>query len=44
MAAWTNDELTQFGDAEELEIAPERRDGTLRNPVTIWVVRTGDGG
>ena len=42
MAAWTNDELTRIGDAEELEIAPERRDGTLRNPVTIWVVRNGN--
>jgi hypothetical protein len=27
--------------AEELEIAPVRRDGGLRNPVTIWVVRHG---
>lgn len=28
MAAWTNDELTRIGDAEELGIAPERRDGS----------------
>jgi hypothetical protein len=42
MNAWTNDELTEFGAAEELEIAPLRRDGTLRNPVTIWIVRHGD--
>jgi hypothetical protein len=28
--------------AEELEIASVRHDGTLRNPVTIWVVRHGD--
>ncbi len=40
--AWTNDELNKIGKAEELEIAPRRRDGTLRNPVTIWVVRLGD--
>lgn len=42
MTAWTNDELTKIGAAEELRIAPRRRDGTLRNPVTIWVVRHGD--
>ena len=37
MATWTSDELRQIGTAEELEIAPVRRDGTLRKPVTIWV-------
>ncbi len=42
MTTWTNDELARIGAAEELEIAPLRRDGTLRNPVTIWVVRLGD--
>lgn len=42
MTTWTNDELTKIGAAEELEIASRRRDGTLRNPVTIWVVRHGD--
>ncbi len=42
MTAWTNDELNKIGNAEELQIASLRRDGTLRNPVTIWVVRIGD--
>jgi hypothetical protein len=42
MAAWTSDELTKIGAVEELEIASLRLDGTLRNPVTIWVVRNGD--
>jgi hypothetical protein len=42
MTTWTSDELTKIGTAEELEIASLRRDGTLRNPVTIWVVRIGD--
>lgn len=42
MTAWTSEELSKIGAAEELEIAPRRRDGTLRNPVTIWVVRVGD--
>jgi hypothetical protein len=42
MTAWTDEELTRIGTAEELQIAPRRRDGTLRNPRTIWVVRHGD--
>jgi hypothetical protein len=42
MTAWTSDELDKIGAAEELRIASTRRDGTLRNPVTIWVVRQGD--
>jgi hypothetical protein len=39
MTKWTNDELDAIGDADELRIAALRPDGTLRNPVTIWVVR-----
>jgi hypothetical protein len=35
VSAWTSDELEK---ADKLEIAPVRRDGTLRNPVTVWVV------
>ncbi|HET9587344.1 MAG TPA: DUF2255 family protein [Anaerolineales bacterium] len=42
MTAWTSDELNKIGKAEELEIASLRRDGTLRKPTTIWVVRVGD--
>jgi hypothetical protein len=42
MSGWTDTELSRIGAAEELEIASRRRDGTLRNPVTIWVVRQGD--
>jgi hypothetical protein len=42
MAVWTSDELDKIGAAEELELASVRRDGTLRNPVTMWVVRDGD--
>jgi len=42
MGAWTSDELSRIGTAEELEISSRRRDGTLRAPVTIWVVRHGD--
>ena len=42
MAAWTKEELGQIGAAEELEVAPMRRDGTLRGPRPIWIVRAGD--
>ncbi len=42
MATWTNDELNKIGETEELQLASLRRDGTLRKPVTIWVVRLGD--
>jgi len=42
MSAWTSDELDRIGRADELEIASVRRDGTLRQRVTIWVVRHGD--
>ncbi len=42
MTAWNSDELVKIGAAEEVQIAPLRRDGTLRKPVTVWVVRHGD--
>jgi hypothetical protein len=42
MTTWTSEELNKIGTAVELEIVSLRRDGTLRNPVTIWVVRLGD--
>ncbi|HYL97565.1 MAG TPA: DUF2255 family protein [Blastocatellia bacterium] len=42
MTAWTNDELNKIAAADELQIASLRSDGTLRKPVTIWVVRHGD--
>src|SRR5512141_3131505 len=42
MTTWTNDELKKIGTAEELQLASLRRDGSLRNFVTIWVVRHGD--
>lgn len=43
MTAWTSAELGKIAAAEELEIAPLRNDGALRKPVTVWVVRHGDG-
>jgi hypothetical protein len=42
MTTWTSDELSKIGSAEELEIASLRQDGTLRNPLPIWVIRIGD--
>lgn len=43
MSAWTNEELEKISAAEELDLSSLRADGTLRQPVTIWVVRLGDG-
>lgn len=42
MTAWNADELRRVGQAEELQLASRRDDGTLRPYVTMWVVRTGD--
>ena len=42
MSEWTIEELNKIERAEELRIASVRRDGTLRKPVTIWVVRLGN--
>jgi hypothetical protein len=42
MKNWTSDERNRIGNAEELQIASLRQDGTLRKPVIIWVVRVDD--
>src|SRR5918993_3473888 len=42
MTTWTNQELRRIGEAEELQLASARPDGTLRPYVTMWVVRAGD--
>jgi len=42
MSAWTNDELKEIGNTQELRIATLRKDGTLRKKVIIWVVRVDD--
>jgi len=42
MATWASEELNKIGNAEELQIASLRSDGTLRKLVIIWVVRIGD--
>jgi hypothetical protein len=42
MAAWTAAEVEAIGNAEELHLQSERADGSLRAPVTMWMVRVGD--
>jgi hypothetical protein len=42
MTMWTHEELDNIGTAEELRVAPLRRDSAPRKPVTIWAVRVGD--
>ncbi|WP_331772656.1 DUF2255 family protein (plasmid) [Embleya sp. NBC_00888] len=43
MMDWNGSELERIATAEELDLASERSNGTLRDPVTMWVVRSGDG-
>lgn len=42
MTQWNGTDLENVGAAEELDLQSERADGTLREPVTMWVVRVGD--
>ena len=42
MAEWTNEERETIDDRDELRIAARRTDGSLRRPVTVWMVRHGD--
>ena len=42
MTDWSTDQLDKIGRAEEVQIASVRQNGTLRKPVTVWVVRQGD--
>ena len=41
MSTWTPDQAALIGEAAEIRIATVRADGTLRDPVPIWVVRVG---
>jgi hypothetical protein len=43
MSTWTTAELEKIEKADELDLSSLRQDGTYRNPVTMWVVRVGDG-
>ena len=39
MSRWTQNQLDRIDGAQELTLASARGDGTLRRPVTMWVVR-----
>jgi hypothetical protein len=41
-AAWPKSQLDRLGEAQEVRIAGRREDGSLREPVIVWVVRVGD--
>ena len=41
-AIWSAEDIAHIGGADELLIAVQRPDGTLRNWVPIWVVSVGD--
>ncbi|MCC0093465.1 DUF2255 family protein [Streptomyces flavotricini] len=41
MTDWNGAALEKIAAAEELDLAPERPNGTLRDPVTMWMVRAG---
>jgi hypothetical protein len=42
MSRWAQIELDAIDAAQELTLASARGDGTLRRPVTMWVVRIGE--
>jgi hypothetical protein len=42
MTKWTSSELKKISSAEELELTPRYKDGSLGKQVTIWVVQVGD--
>jgi hypothetical protein len=42
MSTWTDADLTPFAEAQEIDIAPVRRNGELRSPTIVWGVRVGD--
>jgi hypothetical protein len=39
---WTAEELDRFDATDEMRVAGTRRDGSLRKPVTVWMVRVGN--
>lgn len=43
MSTWTDAELAALARADEITIATQRADGSLRPARIVWVVRHGDG-
>ncbi|MGA2927241.1 MAG: DUF2255 family protein [Solirubrobacteraceae bacterium] len=41
MSPWKPADLAILAEPDEMEIATRRRDGSVRGPVTIWMVRHG---
>lgn len=41
MPAWKSEDLTRIADSEEITVTATNENGSLRKPVTIWVVREG---
>lgn len=39
---WTTQELGQLSETLQLRVATARRDGSMRAPVIVWMVRVGD--
>ena len=39
MSNWTQEELQTVDDRDEVTLATTRKDGTLRRPVIVWIVR-----
>jgi hypothetical protein len=42
MTGWSESDLAMIGNADEIEVAPDRADHTAGPRVPIWVVRVGD--
>lgn len=42
MSGWTSSQLERIASSDELKITTPKRDGSLRRPIPIWVVRHGD--
>lgn len=42
MSEWEQDHLDAIGSAQEIEVRAPEEDGSMDDPVTIWVVRVGD--
>ena len=42
MAEWTTEQAALIAAPEEVHVITQRRDGSPRRPVTIWIVGDGD--
>jgi len=42
MSRWSAEDLNRIGNSEEVQIESIRPDGSLRRPVTTWIVRQGE--